>query len=90
ALVLDEGGAVVEGALPGVTAPTAMIGVGERGSATFDLIAREAGGHASTPPSFPATARLARAIGRVQRHPFPRRLVPPVRAMLATAAAHAP
>ncbi|MXS73926.1 acetylornithine deacetylase [Microbacterium sp. CSI-V] len=90
ALVLDEGGAVVEGALPGVGAPTAMIGVAERGSATFELIAREAGGHASTPPSFPATARLARAIDRVRRRPFPRRLVPPVRAMLASAAAHAP
>ncbi|MFF8185955.1 M20/M25/M40 family metallo-hydrolase [Microbacterium sp. NPDC016588] len=89
ALVLDEGGAVVEGALPGVGAPTAMIGVAERGSATFELIAREAGGHASTPPSFPATARLARAIDRIRRRPFPRRLVPPVRAMLASAAAHA-
>ncbi len=89
ALVLDEGGAVVEGALPGVAAPTAMIGVAERGTATFELIAREAGGHASTPPAFPATARLARAIDRVRRRPFPRRLVPPVRAMLATAAAHA-
>ena len=90
ALVLDEGGAVVEGALPGIGVPTAMIGVAERGSATFELIAREAGGHASTPPSFPATARLARAIDRVRRRPFPRRLVPPVRAMLASAAAHAP
>jgi carboxypeptidase PM20D1 len=90
ALVLDEGGAVVEGALPGLSAPTAMIGVAERGTVTLDLVAREAGGHASTPPPFPATARLARAIDRVRRRPFPRRLVPPVRAMLATAAAHAP
>ncbi|MFS0794397.1 M20/M25/M40 family metallo-hydrolase [Microbacterium sp. 1P10AE] len=90
ALVLDEGGAVVEGALPGLVVPTAMIGVAERGTVTFDLVAREAGGHASTPPPFPATARLARAIDRVRRRPFPRRLVPPVRAMLATAAAHAP
>ena len=90
ALVLDEGGAVVEGALPGLTVPTAMIGVAERGTVTFDLVAREAGGHASTPPAFPATARLARAIDWVRRRPFPRRLVPPVRAMLATAAAHAP
>ncbi|MCC4249650.1 MULTISPECIES: M20/M25/M40 family metallo-hydrolase [Microbacterium] len=90
ALVLDEGGAVVEGALPGVAAPTAMIGVAERGTATFELIAREAGGHASTPPRFPATARLARAIERVRRRPFRRRLVPPVHAMLATAAGHAP
>lgn len=88
ALVLDEGGAVVEGAVPGVSVPTAMIGVAERGVASFDLIAREAGGHASTPPRLPATARLARAIDRLRRRPFPRRLAPPVRAMLATASAH--
>ncbi|KEP75129.1 acetylornithine deacetylase, partial [Microbacterium sp. SUBG005] len=42
-LVLDEGGAVVDGAVPGVAAPTAMIGVAERGVATFDLVTREAG-----------------------------------------------
>ncbi|MEV8239300.1 M20/M25/M40 family metallo-hydrolase [Microbacterium testaceum] len=89
ALVLDEGGAVVEGALPGVAAPTAMIGVAERGVATFDLVTREAGGHASTPPRLPATARLARAIDRLRRRPFPLRLADPVRAMLGTAAAHA-
>ncbi|MCW2165644.1 carboxypeptidase PM20D1 [Microbacterium hydrothermale] len=88
ALVLDEGGAVVDGAVPGVAAPTAMVGVAERGVATFDLVTREAGGHASTPPALPATARLARAIDRLRRRPFPRRLAPPVRAMLATAAAH--
>ncbi|MCM3502414.1 M20/M25/M40 family metallo-hydrolase [Microbacterium sp. P26] len=88
ALVLDEGGAVVEGAVPGVAAPTAMIGVAERGVATFDLVTREAGGHASTPPRLPATARLARAIDRLRRRPFPRRLTAPVRAMLGTAAAH--
>jgi carboxypeptidase PM20D1 len=88
ALVVDEGGAVVEGALPGVAAPTAMIGVAERGVASFDLVTREAGGHASTPPRLPATARLARAIDRLRRRPFPLRLSDPVRAMLGTAAAH--
>ncbi|KTR89345.1 acetylornithine deacetylase [Microbacterium testaceum] len=88
ALVIDEGGAVVEGALPGVAAPTAMIGVAERGVASFDLVTREAGGHASTPPRLPATARLARAIDRLRRRPFPLRLADPVRAMLGTAAAH--
>jgi carboxypeptidase PM20D1 len=65
-----------------------MIGVAERGIATFVLTAREPGGHASTPPRMPATARLARAIDRVRRRPFPLRLVDPVRAMLASAAPH--
>lgn len=89
ALVLDEGGAVVEGAVPGVAVPTAMVGVAERGVLTLRLTARESGGHASTPPVFPATARLARAIDRVQRHPFPARIAPPVRALFATLAPHA-
>lgn len=90
ALVLDEGGAVVEGVVPGVTVPTAMIGVAERGVMTLILTARDAGGHASTPPAFPATARLARAIHRLHRRPFPQRISPPVRAMLATVAPYAP
>ena len=90
ALVLDEGGAVVDGVIPGVTVPTAMVGVAERGVMTLLLTARESGGHASTPPALPATARLARAIDRLHRHPFPTRLAPPVRAMLATIAPHAP
>lgn len=90
ALVLDEGGAVVEGVLPGVTVPTAMVGVAERGVMTLVLTAREQGGHASTPPALPATVRLARAIDRVHRRPFPRRVAPPVRAMLATIAPHTP
>lgn len=89
-LVVDEGGAVVEGILPGIVRPTAMIGVAERGTMTVWLTAREQGGHASTPPARPATARLARAVDRLARHPFPVRLVPPVRAMLRTLAPHAP
>lgn len=89
-LVIDEGGAVVEGVVPGVTVPTAMVGVAERGVMTALLTAREGGGHASTPPAFPATARLARAIARLHRHPFPVRIAPPVRALFATLAPHAP
>ncbi|MGP3536340.1 M20/M25/M40 family metallo-hydrolase [Microbacterium sp. RD1] len=87
-LVLDEGGAVVDGVLPGLAQPAAMIGVAERGAATFVLTARETGGHASTPPRLPAPARLARAIGRLQRSPFRPRLTPAVRALFASAARH--
>lgn len=89
-LVLDEGGAVVDGVIPGVTVPTAMVGVAERGVMTVVLTAREGGGHASTPPRTPATARLARAIDRLHRRPFPARISPPVRALFATVAPHAP
>ncbi|MFT4214599.1 MAG: M20/M25/M40 family metallo-hydrolase [Microbacterium sp.] len=89
-LVIDEGGAVVDGVVPGIAVPTAMVGVAERGVMTLQLTAHEAGGHASTPPAVPATARLARAIDRIHRHPFPTRIAPPVRALFATLAPHAP
>lgn len=67
--VLDEGGAVVRGQFPGVSEPTAVIGIAEKGIATIELRATEPGGHAAHPPRSgrTATARLARAIIRVSR-----------------------
>ncbi|THG32431.1 M20/M25/M40 family metallo-hydrolase [Naasia lichenicola] len=75
ALVLDEGGAVVEpGLVKGVDRSLAVIGVTEKGITSLRLTVDEAGGHASTPPKLTATARLARAITRLTRSPFPARL----------------
>lgn len=89
-LVLDEGGAVVDpGVLPGVSVPVAMIGVAEKGTLTVRLTATDEGGHASTPRRGGATARIARAIVRLDRRPFPARLDAPTRAMLTTVARHA-
>ena len=89
-LVLDEGGAVVDGGvLPGVDVPAAMIAVAEKGLATLRLSTTDDGGHASTPSPRGATARLARAIVRLDRRPFPARLAEPTRAMIATLGAHA-
>lgn len=69
--VLDEGGAVVQGQFPGVSEPTAAIGIAEKGVATIELRASEAGGHAAHPPRSgrTATVRLARAIHRVSKQP---------------------
>ncbi len=84
ALVLDEGGAVVQGQFPGVETPTAVIGIAEKGIATVVLTAHSPGGHASAPPrSAPtATDRLARAVRRVSR-PAPADLPPPAYPMFA-------
>ena len=82
-LVLDEGGAVVEGMVPGVRGPLAMIGLTERGSAEVRLTARSSGGHAAVPPRRQATIRLATALTRIERHPFPARGNPAIVAMTA-------
>lgn len=88
-LVLDEGGAVATGAFPGVEAPVAVVGVAEKGIADIELVTTALGGHASTPARGGATARLARAVVRVDRHPFPASLPTPTVEMLATLAPHA-
>lgn len=83
-LVLDEGGAVVDGGFPGVSENLAVIGVSEKGVLDVTLTAVDPGGHSSTPNRGGATARIARAISRIEAHPFPARITPPVRELMET------
>ena len=88
-LVLDEGGAVVEDIFPGVSAPAAVVGVSEKGLMSVALTVAQVGGHASTPPRLSAPARLARAIVRLGKRPFPARLGTTNLEMIRTLGAHA-
>ncbi|WP_424466685.1 M20/M25/M40 family metallo-hydrolase [Pseudoclavibacter helvolus] len=88
-LVLDEGGAVVDAPLPFIDVPAAMIGVGEKGSVNIVLEASGDAGHASAPSGLTPTARIARAVSRVERRPFPARLPRVAREMFATFLPHA-
>ena len=81
AFVLDEGGAVVENVFPGVKEPCALIGIGEKGPTDVKLILETRGGHASTPPPHTPVGRLARAVSRIESHPFPFTLTEPARQM---------
>ncbi|RKH49559.1 M20 family peptidase [Corallococcus interemptor] len=72
--VLDEGGPIGVGLVPGVAAPVALVGVAEKGSARVELVVRSAGGHASMPPRQTAANTLAQALVRLEEHPFPAEL----------------
>lgn len=89
-MVLDEGGAVTTGAFPLVKAPVGVIGVSEKGLLDVVLEARDAGGHASAPPGFGAVQRIARAITRLRRSPFPASLSDVTIEMIDRLAATAP
>ncbi|MCB5273601.1 Succinyl-diaminopimelate desuccinylase [Arthrobacter sp. SO5] len=89
-LVLDEGGAVAGGAFPGVKRPVAVVGVAEKGILDVELLTRDPGGHASTPPRMGATARLARAITRIERSPFPQSMPDVTAEMLRRFGPHSP
>ncbi len=84
AIVLDEGGAVVENAFPGVTSECALIGVGEKGGLNIDMQLKSAGGHASTPPIPSPIGRMATAIDKIEKNPFPTDYTKPVLEMLDT------
>jgi carboxypeptidase PM20D1 len=87
--VLDEGGAVVSGLFPGVPARMAVVGLAEKGVLDLELIATDPGGHASAPAPGGATSRLARAILRMERRPFPARLDDVVLGMVDAVGRHA-
>jgi carboxypeptidase PM20D1 len=80
-MVLDEGGVIGDGLLPGIAAPVALIGVAEKGFVTLELTTRTAGGHSSLPPRQSAVGILSAAVARLEEHQMPARLDGPTRQM---------
>lgn len=74
AFVLDEGGFYTEGTFPGLTVPAALVGTGEKGYLSLELLAQGEPGHSSRPPQQMAIGVLARALERLQAQPFPARV----------------
>jgi carboxypeptidase PM20D1 len=89
-IVVDEGGAVASEAFPGVTKPIGVVGVTEKGVTSLELVVEGRGGHASTPTRLGPTARLARAITRLDSSPMPARVPAPTLELFKRLAPHAP
>lgn len=81
ALVLDEGGVVLEGVFPGVNKPTALIGVGEKGYLDLELTFNSSGGHSSAPPSKSMTAEIGRLLVNVEQKKMKATITPPIKEM---------
>jgi carboxypeptidase PM20D1 len=87
--VLDEGMAVVTPEIfPLSTVPLALIGISEKGHLDIRLTARSSAGHSSTPPDTTAAGDIARAVARVERSRFPRRMTAPVEMLMRGVAPH--
>ena len=87
-LVVDEGGAVVQGVFPGVAAPCGLIGIAEKGMMDVRYTTKSMGGHASAPKPHTPVGILARACCRLENHPFPYHLTKPVAEMFDTLGRH--
>lgn len=69
--VLDEGLLVLDGVLPGLSKPAALIGLAEKGYATFFLSLDTAPGHSSMPPTHSAIGLMSAALARLEATPMP-------------------
>ena len=88
AIVVDEGGAVVENVFPGVKVPCGMVGIAEKGMINVRYTVHSGGGHASAPlPKTPITT-LATACRKVVDNPFKMHLNKPAALMFDTLARH--
>ncbi|MDM0073541.1 M20 family peptidase [Variovorax sp. J2P1-59] len=69
--VLDEGLLVLDGVLPGLSKPAALIGLAEKGYGTFFLSLDTSPGHSSMPPAHSAIGSMSTALARLEATPMP-------------------
>lgn len=84
ALVVDEGGAVVENVFPGVKGQCGLIGIAEKGMMNVQYTVQSNGGHASAPKPNTPIPVLARAVSKLESHPFKMKMNAPAALMFDT------
>lgn len=85
AMVLDEGGMILDEPIGGAKGRYAMIGVGEKGYTDLKFTARSSGGHASTPPKNTPLVRLGKFMAAADKKKiFKVYMSPTVRATLSS------
>ncbi len=79
AIVMDEGGAIVENVFPGLNRALAVIGIMEKGYVDVTYTASGKGGHSSAPPRHTPLEQISGFITEVSRRkPFKKRFAPEV------------
>lgn len=66
--VLDEGGAIVDKAFPGINKRCAMIGTAEKGTTFFRITVQGKPGHASAPPKHSAVGIAGKVAAEIEKH----------------------
>lgn len=86
--VLDEGGAITKGLVPGIEQETALIGIAEKGYVTYELTVNMVGGHSSQPAEETSIDVLSNAISTLKKNRFPSKITPALEAFMDAAGPH--
>lgn len=81
-LVIDEGGAIIDGNIFGLNKPIAAVGIGEKGYMDLELSLSGHGGHSSFLPQQSLLGSMSDAIMKLEKRPLSARLTPPTREFL--------
>jgi carboxypeptidase PM20D1 len=81
-MVLDEGGEITENKIKDIKRPVAVIGVAEKGYASFELSVQKEGGHSSMPAKETAIDILSKGLYQLRSKPMPAIITPPVKEFL--------
>ena len=73
-VVLDEGGEIVAGRVPGLSVPVALVGSAEKGSMVLQITAETEAGHSSIPPRQSSIGVLSQAIAFLEHEQMPAHL----------------
>jgi len=80
--LLDEGLVITSGIVPGIEKNVALIGISEKGYASFELSVSAEGGHSSMPALETPIGILSSAVSALERHPMKSKLSEPVQQFL--------
>lgn len=74
AAMMDEGGSIMHNTIPGVSTPTALVGIAEKGHLSLRVYTEGQPGHSSMPGKEMAIGRLSKALARLADNPQPVRM----------------
>ncbi|MCL2077564.1 MAG: M20/M25/M40 family metallo-hydrolase [Oscillospiraceae bacterium] len=87
-LVLDEGGAVIDGKVIGVNHPCAFVGIAEKGYMDVEFLTSGTGGHSSLTGAHNPIVTMSEVIKRLNSKVFKPRLSRPAKIMVDAASKH--
>ncbi len=89
-MVLDEGGTLATGIVPGIAETVALVGTSEKGYVSLEISADMPGGHSSMPEKSNALEAVNAAVYNLKQNPMPNTISDPIKGFITHIGPHLP